>query len=143
MNTRVWPVLILILGSAAPLGADPTSPDHDYVAIAGGVRPPAEPASTRDAVDAQSVRDGEILFSAMNCDGCHGVGATGFVGPSLVDGRWRFGGDDRALFSSIFSGRPHGMPAYGGLLSEATIWQLVSYLQAQPVPKEVPTTYWP
>ena len=34
-------------------------------------------------------RQGGLLFSSMNCDGCHGAGALGFVGPNLVDGRWR------------------------------------------------------
>src|SRR5437870_6742060 len=29
------------------------------------------------------------LFRSFNCDGCHGGGAVGAVGPSLADGRWR------------------------------------------------------
>jgi cytochrome c oxidase cbb3-type subunit 3 len=79
----------------------------------------------------------------MNCDGCHGGGAVGFVGPSLVDGRWRYGGEDGALFHSIFYGRPRGMPAYGGILSDTTIWQLVTYVRSQPLPGVVPTAAWP
>jgi cytochrome c oxidase cbb3-type subunit 3 len=78
----------------------------------------------------------------MNCDGCHGGGGVGFVGPSLVDGRWRYGADDGALFRSIFYGRPRGMPAYGGLLSDVTVWQLVTYMRTQPVPGVVPTVAW-
>jgi len=78
----------------------------------------------------------------MNCDGCHGGGAVGFVGPSLVDGRWRYGGDDGALFHSIYYGRPHGMPAYGGILPDTTVWQLISYMRSQPVPGVVPTMVW-
>ena len=86
--------------------------------------------------------EGEKLFSAMNCDGCHGGGATGWVGPSLVDGRWRYGGADGALYHSIFYGRPRGMPAYGGLLSSDAIWKMVAYLRAQPIPADVPTESW-
>ena len=78
----------------------------------------------------------------MNCDGCHGGGATWFAAPSLIDGRWRYGGADSSVFRSIAGGRPRGMPAFGGLLEERTIWQLVSYLRAQPVPNVVPTQEW-
>ena len=93
--------------------------------------------------NAEVAGQGEVLFNVMNCDGCHGIGALGFVGPSLVDGRWRFGGDDAATFHSIRDGRPHGMPAYGAMLPDAVIWQIVTYLQSQPVPKDVPTIAWP
>jgi cytochrome c oxidase cbb3-type subunit 3 len=64
------------------------------------------------------------------------------VGPSLVDGRWRYGGADGEIFSSIYYGRPRGMPAYGGILTRDVIWRLVTYIQAQPVPNNVPTQSW-
>ena len=38
------------------------------------------------------------------------------VGPNLGDGRWRYGGADGEIFTSIYFGRPHGMPAFGGAL---------------------------
>jgi len=76
----------------------------------------------------------------MNCDGCHGGGAPGWVGPSLIDGRWRYGGADEELFTSIYYGRPKGMPAYGGVIGADGVWMLVAYLKAQPVPSVVPTT---
>ena len=66
--------------------------------------------------DPNAAQQGKMLFAAMNCDGCHGGGAVGFVGPSLIDGRWRYGGGDGELFHSIYYGRAHGMPAYGGIL---------------------------
>ena len=95
------------------------------------------------AGNAKAIAAGESLFSSMNCDGCHGGGGSGWVGPSLADGRWRFGGDDTALYHSIAHGRPRGMPAYGELLPEEFIWQLVSYLQQLRAPPGVPTQYWP
>lgn len=114
-------------------------PQHVNVA---GNAPPAGNLANPYPADSQSVREGSETFTTMNCDGCHGGGATGWVGPSLVDGRWRYGGDDGAVFMSIFYGRPRGMPAYGGTLSPAAIWKIVSYLRAQPVPADVPTERW-
>ena len=57
----------------------------------------------------------------MNCDGCHGAGATGWVGPSLADGRWRYGGSAGEIFRSIYYGRRQGMPAFGGIMPKAGI----------------------
>ena len=109
---------------------------------AGGVQPPAGTLTNPLQGNLASVTEGEQVFVAMNCDGCHGGGAVGFAGPSLVDGRWRYGGSDGAVFLSIYYGRPKGMPAYGGILSTAAIWKIVTYLRAQPVPKNVPTESW-
>ncbi len=106
---------------------------------AGGNAPPAGELSSPFANDSSAVPDGARIFSTMNCDGCHGAGATGWVGPSLVDGRWRYGGSDGSLFQSIFYGRPRGMPAYGGVMSAGAIWKVVAYIRAQPVPAVVPT----
>lgn len=106
----------------------------------------APAASTTDkasAQDAEELRLGGELFAQMNCDGCHGVGAVGWVGPSLVDGRWRYGGDDGAIAASIREGRPRGMPAYGPLLGAPGIDQIVAYLRSLPAPRDVPTLRWP
>src|SRR5256884_439054 len=86
--------------------------------FAGGVTPPVGTAPALENPfrgDRQSAAEGERTFGAMNCDGCHGGGAVGWVGPSLRDGRWRYGGSDGEIFQSIYYGQPHGMPAYGGL----------------------------
>lgn len=109
---------------------------------AGGSNPPAGTLHIPLTSNTQVVKDGEKLFSMMNCDGCHGGEALGWVGPSLVDGRWRYGGADGEVFHSIFYGRPKGMPAYGGILSSDAIWRMIAYLRAQPVPKNVPTQSW-
>jgi len=109
---------------------------------AGGNLPPAAEVTNPIASDSATVVDGGKIFSMMNCDGCHGGGATGWVGPSLVDGRWRYGGTDGALFHSIYYGRPRGMPAYGGVMSPGAIWKVIVYIRAQPVPSVVPTQRW-
>ena len=103
---------------------------------------PAGPLTNPLSANPNIVRQGKMLFAAMNCDGCHGGGAVGFVGPSLIVGRWRYGGANGELFHSIYYGRAHGMPAYGGILPDTTIWQLIAYLRSEPVPGVVPTVVW-
>ena len=118
----------------------PGTKAEDRIA-AGGVAPAANAlgASRPATLDPEA---GANLFASMNCDGCHGGGAVGWVGPSLVDGRWRYGGSDEEIFTSIFYGRPKGMPAYGGVIGTDGAWLLVAYLRAQDVPPVVPTTSW-
>jgi cytochrome c oxidase cbb3-type subunit 3 len=132
-------------GDPATENATPVTPlavRYDVYGAAGGNVPPAQTLVNPLGDDANAAEQGKVLFSAMNCDGCHGGGGAGFVGPSLIDGRWRYGDDDGALYHSIFYGRPQGMPAYGGMLSDATVWQLISYVRSQPVPGSVPTMSW-
>ena len=102
----------------------------------------AIPATDPFAGDSESIRFGEKLFSGYNCDGCHGGGAVGWVGPSLTDGRWRYGVTDAEVFRSIYYGQPHGMPSYGGVLQPVIIWKIVAYLKSLPPPKDVPTERW-
>jgi cytochrome c oxidase cbb3-type subunit 3 len=109
--------------------------------IAGGVAPAANALSAPRPASATADAGGN-LFATMNCDGCHGGGAIGWVGPSLVDGRWRYGGTDDEIFTSIYYGRPKGMPAYGGVLGAPGVWAIVAYIKAQAVPPVVPTTSW-
>ncbi len=124
-------------------GNAPAGVRYDQYGADGKLAPPAEDL-VNPLIDVPSAAEqGKALFAAMNCDGCHGAGAVGFTAPSLVDGRWRYGGDDGELFHSIFYGRPRGMPTYGVMLSDATVWQLVTFLRSQPVPAVVPTVAWP
>jgi len=113
---------------------------YDNHVNAGGVAPPTLPPPEPPGGNLGNPTAGEGLFSSMNCDGCHGGGATGWEGPSLVDGRWRYGGSEQEIFQSIFYGRPKGMPAYGGVLGTNGVWMIVSYLKSQAVPAVVPTT---
>lgn len=123
-------------------GAAPPAVRHDEHVPAGGVQPPGTTLTNPYAGDAKSAKQGEALFSSMNCDGCHGGGATGWVGPSLADGRWRYGGGDAEIFQSIYYGRPHGMPAFGGIANTEATWKLVTYVQSLQPPEDVPTEAW-
>lgn len=140
---------VLLFAAAACERPDDSTPTTARAAIrydqhvsAGAALPAGDSLRNPLAGDSAAAALGGKLFASMNCDGCHGGGATGWAAPSLVDGRWRYGGSDAALFHSVFYGRPRGMPAYGGLLGEESIWQLVTWLTSQPVPATEPTQTW-
>ena len=109
---------------------------------AGGIIPSGGTLTNPHAGDAAVAKNGALLFSTMNCDGCHGGGASGWVAPNLGDARWRYGGSDAEVFTSIFYGRPKGMPAFGGVLGSEGVWTLVTYIRSLPLPSDVPTESW-
>jgi len=82
------------------------------------------------AGSASAIATGAKLFVSYNCMDCHGADGSGAMGPSLADGRWHFGGDDGAIFESIYVGRPDGMPAWGSLISADQIWMLAAYVKS-------------
>ena len=89
--------------------------------------------------DRQATTIGSQLFMSYNCVDCHGMDGSGAMGPSLADGRWHFGGTPGEVFESIYQGRPEGMPAWGGRISDADIWRLVTYVRSLQVGKDVAT----
>ena len=121
-------------------GAPPPGIVYEANVPAGGVAPMPGGVIKAPTFTAEGAKSGETLFGSMNCDGCHGGGAVGWVGPSLVDGRWRYGGAPEEIFSSVYYGRPKGMPAYGGVIGENGVWMIVAYLKSQATPSVVPTT---
>jgi cytochrome c oxidase cbb3-type subunit III len=127
---------------AAPANALPPAVAYEAHVAAGGIAPAGGVLTNPHAGDAAVAKAGAQLFTAMNCDGCHNLGAVGWVGPSLADGRWRYGGADGEVFSSIYYGRPKGMPAFGGVLGADGVWTLVTYLRSLPAPSDVPTETW-
>lgn len=145
-RSRTLLIAALLVPTSLVHGEAQTSPgavNYPQHIAAGEMAPPAASLSNPYSGDANAAAAGEKLFAAMNCDGCHGGGALGWTAPSLADGRWRFGGEDGAVFHSIFYGRPHGMPAFGGILPADAVWMLVTYVKTRPVPREVPTAAWP
>ena len=135
----------LALGAATAAAQQPAPPAvrYDQHVSVGGNPPPADSMRNPLAADTSAAAQGARLFSGFNCDGCHGGGAVGNIGPSLADGRWRYGGSDGALFHSIFYGRAQGMPAFGGHLPAESIWRLVAYLRSlEPKADTLSTTAW-
>ena len=129
---------------AAPAAATSALPAIQYEAhIPAGGRPPsAGELNNPLKSDPSAAKNGAALFTAMNCDGCHGGEGSGWVGPSLADGRWRYGGADAEIFTSIYFGRPKGMPAFGGTLGTTAVWSIVNYLKSLTPPTNESTESW-
>ena len=80
--------------------------------------------------DKAAIGTGGKLFVAYNCLDCHGADGSGAMGPSFQDGRWHFGGAPGEVFESIYQGRPDGMPAWGGRITNDQIWMLTAYVRS-------------
>ncbi len=127
---------------AVSANAAPPAIAYEAHLAAGGIVPTGSTLRNPHAGDAAIAKNGALLFTTMNCDGCHGTDASGFVGPNLGAGRWRYGGADAEVFTSIYYGRPKGMPAFGGALGSEGVWSLVTYIRSLPVPGVLPTESW-
>jgi cytochrome c oxidase cbb3-type subunit 3 len=79
--------------------------------------------------NAYQVSQGQQLYSAFNCVGCHAHGG-GDVGPALMDDKWIYGGEIDQVYLSIAQGRPNGMPAYAGKLPPQQMWQIAAYVRS-------------
>ncbi|HYD33907.1 MAG TPA: c-type cytochrome [Methylophilaceae bacterium] len=80
--------------------------------------------------DPKAVAQGQTLYSAMNCIGCHAPEGGGGMGPPLSDDAWIYGSDPGQVYLSIVQGRPNGMPSFSKALPPEAIWQLVSYVRS-------------
>lgn len=80
---------------------------------------------------AYMIGQGKRLYTNWNCAGCHSPRGGGGFGPSLIDSLWIYGSEPENIFSTILQGRPRGMPAFRGHLSNDQIWQLVAHVRQQ------------
>lgn len=80
--------------------------------------------------DPAQAKRGRYLFIEYNCYGCHGGLAGGAMGPSLRDTIWKYGGSDEQVHASIADGRPLGMPAWKGTLSDDQIKDIIAYIRS-------------
>jgi cytochrome c oxidase cbb3-type subunit III len=78
--------------------------------------------------NAFAIAKGQQLYIWMNCVGCHAHGGGG-MGPAIMDDKWRYGGRIDQIAATIADGRPNGMPAWKGRLTEEQIWQLAAYVR--------------
>jgi cytochrome c oxidase cbb3-type subunit 3 len=81
------------------------------------------------AGDPGSAARGMQFFSDMNCIGCHAPNGGGGMGPALSNASWIYGSTPAQIYLTIAQGRPNGMPAFGQLLPDNVIWDLVTYIQ--------------
>ncbi len=96
--------------------------------IPGGARVP-EPSRAPQERIAWDLNEGKRLFDAYNCSGCHAHGGGG-MGPALIDAQWTYGSDADQIYRTILEGRPNGMPAWRGKITDAQIWQLAAYVRS-------------
>jgi len=78
--------------------------------------------------DPQATDRGMKYFINFNCIGCHADNGGGGMGPALSNTTFIYGGQPENIYLSIFQGRPNGMPAWGALLPDSVIWDLVTYI---------------
>lgn len=87
------------------------------------------PLASPYAGNGWAVAEGKRLYHELNCDGCHAQGGGG-IGPALMDGRSTYGNDPQSIYTTLVEGRPNGMPALSGRVTQQQLWQLVAYVQA-------------
>lgn len=120
--------------AAPPPGGEPAEVGQstlDNVPVSGLHISPMPGINTKNpyAGDPSAVMEGEKLFRAMNCNGCHAPGAGGGMGPALSDDVWIYGSTPGQIYLTIMHGRPNGMPAWGSTLPPQAIWALVTYIK--------------
>jgi cytochrome c oxidase cbb3-type subunit 3 len=79
--------------------------------------------------NAYAISEGQTLYNAMNCSGCHFQGGGG-IGPPLMDDEWIYGSEPENIFATIVEGRPNGMPSFRGRLQNYQVWRIVAYVRS-------------
>jgi cytochrome c oxidase cbb3-type subunit 3 len=104
------------------------STNQPGVALGGPVKLAAKNISMYDD-NAFAVNEGKRLYHWYNCSGCHANGG-GSIGPALMDSQWVYGSDPQSIFNTIMTGRPNGMPSFGGHIPEDQVWKIVAYVRS-------------
>jgi cytochrome c oxidase cbb3-type subunit 3 len=91
------------------------------------------------ADDPDAVARGAKDFDAFNCSGCHMAHGGGGMGPALSDSKWLYRSSAANIYLDIAQGRGAGMPAFGAMLPDRTIWELVAYIQS--ISHQPPATF--
>jgi cytochrome c oxidase cbb3-type subunit 3 len=101
-----------------------------------GIYPSGSPAGLNPnmqnplADDPDAVARGAKDFDAFNCSGCHMARGGGGMGPALSDDLWIYRSSPANIYLDIVQGRSAGMPAFGAMLPDRTVWELVAYVQS-------------
>ncbi|WP_314957646.1 cytochrome c [Bradyrhizobium cosmicum] len=78
--------------------------------------------------DPNALQRGMTYYINFNCVGCHAPNGGGGMGPALSNGLFTYGSQPENIYLSIYQGRPNGMPAWGAVLPDSVIWDLVTYI---------------
>jgi cytochrome c oxidase cbb3-type subunit 3 len=101
-----------------------------------GIYPGGAPTGLNPAMqnplanDPDAVQRGMKDFDVFNCSGCHAANAGGGMGPSLSNDLWIYRSSPANIYLTIVQGRSAGMPAFGAMLPDRTVWELVAYIQS-------------
>jgi len=101
-----------------------------------GIYPGGSPAGLNPNIqnplanDPDAAQRGMKDFDAFNCSGCHAANAGGGMGPSLSNDQWIYRSSPANIYLTIVQGRSAGMPAFGAMLPDRTVWELVAYIQS-------------
>jgi cytochrome c oxidase cbb3-type subunit III len=119
----------------ATTGVSPTT----FVAGGGSPAHPSDAEFTIYERNAFHLSEGKRYYEWYNCYSCHAAGG-GDIGPPLMDGEWRYGGQIAQIRASILEGRPNGMPSFRTLLSDQQVMQIAAYVRSMSgnVPQDVP-----
>jgi cytochrome c oxidase cbb3-type subunit III len=90
---------------------------------------PSPPVKNEYEENAYALSEGQHLYEAFNCVGCHAHGG-GDKGPALMDDVWAYGSNPEQIFASIVEGRPNGMPTFRGKIPNHQVWQIVAYVRS-------------
>ena len=112
------------VGETVPAGESP-----DTIFPGASSPPPLDARARLYDNNANAISMGQTLYMQMNCVGCHSHGGGG-MGPPLMDDQWRYGGRIDQIATTIAEGRPNGMPAWRGKLTEDQIWDLAAYVRS-------------
>ena len=143
--TRLLPITLatmLAVSANDALAQQDTVPDADrgpnVVSVTGlfpngGSPSPPDQIGRRFEGNKAAITDGKMLFGQMNCTGCQFNGGGG-MGPALMSGYWRYGGQIDQIYESIAQGRPNGMPSWQFVLQPEQIWMLAAYVKSLSAP---------
>ena len=81
--------------------------------------------------DAAAIEEGKKLWRNTGCYACHGGGAEGGVGPSLIDDEWVYRPTDKTIYKAISKGRRGTtMKAWSSKLTPDEIWKVIAYIRS-------------
>jgi cytochrome c oxidase cbb3-type subunit 3 len=96
--------------------------------VPGGVKVPLPKSPVEN--DSNAVSRGMKYFVGFNCVGCHAANGGGGMGPSLSNSFFKFGSEPAQIYNVIVHGAPQGMPAWGTVIPESAIWDIVAYIKS-------------
>lgn len=77
-----------------------------------------------------SAGEGRRAFLKLNCYGCHGMGAAGGMGPSII------GAERGDVSEAMKRGQEGGMPSYRAYATDTDITNIAAYLRTIGTPNE-------